>query len=142
MINVQYKGLPLEALALTVLAGMTMLALYVTRIVRVTQRFRAVMMGAMLSILLFYLITMVLGLFGVATPIVGGSSTLSIGISVVICGIASLSFLLDFDMIEQAAANGAPQYMEWYGAFGVLVTFIWLYLEVLRLLAELQGRRR
>jgi uncharacterized YccA/Bax inhibitor family protein len=137
----QYAGLPLTALALTILAGGVMLMLYVTRIVRVTQRFRAIMLGAMLAIMAFYLITMVVGFFGVSVPIANGSSPLSIGISLVIVGVASLSFLLDFDMIEQAVNHGSPRYLEWYGAFGVLVTFVWLYLEVLRLLAKLSGRR-
>jgi uncharacterized YccA/Bax inhibitor family protein len=123
------------------LAGGAMLALYVTRVVHVTQRFRAVMLGAMLAIMAYYLLSFVLGLFGVQPSFVNGSSWTSIGLSLVIVGIASLSFLLDFDMIEQAVNRGSPRYLEWYGAFGVLVTFIWLYLELLRLLLKLNGRR-
>ena len=137
----RYAGLPLTALALTVLAGGVMLMLYVTRVVRVTQRFRSVMLGAMGAILAYYLLSFVLGLFGVPAPFMSSSSWLSIGVSLVIVGIAALSFLLDFDMIEQAVNRGAPRYFEWYGAFGVLVTFIWLYLELLRLLLKLNNRR-
>ena len=137
----KYAGLPLTALALTVLAGGVMLALYVTRVVRVTQRFRSVMLGAMIAIMAYYLLSFGLGLFGVQAPFMSGSSWGSIAVSLVIVGIASLSFLLDFDMIEQAVNRGSPKYLEWYGAFGVLVTFIWLYLELLRLLLKLSGRR-
>ena len=137
----RYAGLPLTALALTVLAGGAMLALYVTRVVRVTQRFRANMLGAMIAIMAYYLISMVLGFFGVQVPFLHDSSWGSIAVSLVIVGVASLSFLLDFDMIEQAVNRGSPRYLEWYGAFGVLVTFIWLYLEMLRLLMKLSGRR-
>ena len=95
----------------------------------------------MLAIMAYYLLSFVLGLFGVQPSFVNGSSWTSIGLSLVIVGIASLSFLLDFDMIEQAVNRGSPRYLEWYGAFGVLVTFIWLYLELLRLLLKLNGRR-
>ncbi len=141
LINVRYAGLPLTALALTVLAGGVMLTLYATRIVRVTQRFRAIMTGAIIAIMLYYVLSMVLGLFHVQAPFLQGSSAFSIGFSVIVVGVASLSFLLDFDMIEQAVNHGAPKYLEWYGAFGVLVTFVWLYLEVMRLLMKLSGRR-
>ena len=137
----RYAGLPLTALGLTVLAAFAMLALYVTRVVRVTQRFRAIMLGSMLAIMGYYLISFVLGLFGVQAPLMQSSSWISIGFSLLVVGIASLSFLLDFDMIEQAVNRGSPQYLEWYGAFGVLVTFVWLYLEVLRLLVKISGRR-
>jgi uncharacterized YccA/Bax inhibitor family protein len=137
----RYAGLPLTALALTILAGGAMLALYVTRVVRVTQRFRSVVMCAMVAIVGYYLLSFVLGLFGVQAPLMNGSSWLSIGLSLVVVCVASASFLLDFDMIEQAANRGSPKYLEWYGAFGVLVTFVWLYLEMLRLLAKISGRR-
>jgi uncharacterized YccA/Bax inhibitor family protein len=140
ILNARYRGLPLQALALTVLAGGTMLALYVTRTVRVTDRFRAVIMGATIAIALYYLMAFVLGFFNVQVPFLQGGGWLSIAFSLVVVGIATLNFLLDFDMIEQAAQHGAPKYMEWYGAFGVLVTFVWLYLEILRLLAKLRDR--
>lgn len=138
--NAQYKGLPLEALALTVLAGTTMLVLYATRVVRVTARLRAVVIGATLAILLYYVIALILGLFHIQIPFLRGGGWMSIGFSLLVVGVATLNFLLDFDMIERAAQNGAPRYMEWYGAFGVLVTFVWLYLEILRLLAKTRER--
>ena len=137
----RYAGLPLTALGLTLVAAFTMLALYVTRVVRVTQRFRAVVTGAILAITAYYLISIVLGLFHVQAPLMQSSSWVSIGFSLLVVGIATSSFLLDFDMIEQAVNRGSPQYLEWYGAFGVLVTFVWLYLEILRLLVKISGRR-
>jgi uncharacterized YccA/Bax inhibitor family protein len=140
IINARYKGLPLEALALTVLAGTTMLVLYATRVVRVTARFRAVVIGATLAILLYYVIALVLGLFHVQVPFLLGGGWMSIGFSLLVVGVATLNFLLDFDMIEGAVQRGAPRYMEWYGAFGVLVTFVWLYLEILRLLSKVRER--
>jgi len=70
-----------------------------------------------------------------------GSGLISIGLSLVVVGIAALNLVMDFDFIEQGAENGAPKYMEWYSAFGLMVTLIWLYIEILRLLAKLQGRR-
>ncbi len=138
--NTLYRGLPLQALTLTLLAGGTMLALYVTRAVRVTQQFRAVIMGATIAIALYYLVAFVLGFFQVPMPLLQGGGWMSIGFSLLVVGVATLNFLLDFDMIEQAVQRGAPSYMEWYGAFGVLVTFVWLYLEILRLLAKLRQR--
>jgi uncharacterized YccA/Bax inhibitor family protein len=140
ILNARYRGLPFQALALTIVAGGTMLGLYVTRTVRVTDRFRAVVIGATMAIALYYLIAFVLGFFNVQLPFLQGGGWLSIGFSLVVVGIATLNFLLDFDMIERAAQHGAPKYMEWYGAFGVLVTFVWLYLEILRLLSKLRNR--
>ena len=88
-----------------------------------------------------YLLSFVLSFFGVQMSFLHDSSPLSIGISLVIVGVAALNLILDFDFIERGVANRAPKYMEWYGAFGLLVTLVWLYLEMLRLLAKLQGRR-
>lgn len=140
IVNARYRGLPLEALALTVLAGTTMLVLYATRVVRVTERFRAVVIGATLAILLYYVIALVLGLFHVQVPFLHGGGWMSIGFSLLVVGVATLNFLLDFDLIERTVQRGAPRYMEWYGAFGVLVTFVWLYLEIIRLLAKIRER--
>jgi uncharacterized YccA/Bax inhibitor family protein len=89
---------------------------------------------------LFYLIVWILGLFGVNMGFAFDSSPLSIGISLFIVGIAAMNLLLDFDSIERAAEMGAPKYMEWYGAFGLLVTLVWLYMEILRLLSKLNSK--
>ena len=92
------------------------------------------------GIALFYLITLILSFFGIRLPIMYGNSWISIGFSLFVVVIAALNLVLDFDFIEQGAAQGAPKYMEWYGAFGLMVTLIWLYLEMLRLLAKLRSR--
>ncbi len=89
---------------------------------------------------LFYLITWILSLFGVDMGFAFGSGLLSIGISLFVVGIAAMNLLLDFDAIEKADEMGAPKYMEWYGAFGLLVTIVWLYLEILKLLTKLNSR--
>jgi len=88
-----------------------------------------------------YLISWILGMFGVGVPMIHGNSNMSILFSIGVVIIAALNLVLDFDFIEEAAENGAPKYMEWYGAFGLLVTLVWLYLEILRLLAKLSSRR-
>jgi uncharacterized YccA/Bax inhibitor family protein len=93
-----------------------------------------------MGVALFYLITWILGMFGVEIEYLHNGSLISIGISLFIVGLAAFNLLLDFDSIEKAADMGAPKYMEWYGAFGLLVTLVWLYLEVLKLLSKLNSR--
>ena len=91
--------------------------------------------------MLVYFATMILGFFGVQVPYIYGSGPIGIVFSLVVVGIAALNLVLDFDFIERGAANGAPKYMEWFGAFGLMVTLVWLYLEMLRLLSKLRERR-
>ena len=91
--------------------------------------------------MLVYLLSFVLGFFGVAIPGIFGNGVIGIGFSVFVVVIAALNLVLDFDLIERGAAGGAPKYMEWYGAFALMVTLVWLYLEILRLLSKLQSRR-
>jgi len=138
LMNIQYAGLPVQAVMLTLAVFLGMLALYAFRIIRVTERFRAIMVGAIFGIMLFYLGQMLLGFFGVTFPGVNGGGTLGIGISIITAGVAALSLLLDFDRIEQASAAGAPKMMEWYGAFGLIVTLVWLYIELLNLLRKMR----
>ena len=138
LINTAYAGLPMQAVALTFGVFLAMLALYAFRIIKVTQRFRTVVVSAILGILLFYLANMVLSLFGIRIPAVHEGGPIGIGVSLFIVGIASLSLLLDFDRIEEGARAGAPKFMEWYGAFGLIVTLVWLYLEILNLLRKLR----
>jgi uncharacterized YccA/Bax inhibitor family protein len=126
------------AIGLTTLTFLVMLLLYRTRIVRVTERFRLVVTAAMGGILLFYLASFVLGFFGIRLPLIHDAGPLGIAFSVVVVGVAAFSLLLDFDMIEEGVRARAPRYMEWYGAFSVLVGLIWLYLELLRLLGKLR----
>src|SRR5438445_13848788 len=93
------------------------------------------------AIALFYLVGFVLSFFGVAVPFLQGNSTASIVVSGVIVVVAALNLILDFDFIETGVQGGAPKYLEWYGAFGLMVTLVWLYLEILRLLAKARSRR-
>ena len=133
-------GIVAQAVGLTLGVTASMLILYTFRIIKVTAKLRAGIMMATGGVLLFYLTTFVLSLFGVNMTAVHGATPLSIGISLVIVAIAAFNLLIDFDLIERGAEQGAPKYMEWYGAFGLMVTLIWLYLELLRLLAKLQSR--
>jgi uncharacterized YccA/Bax inhibitor family protein len=134
-------GIVTQAVILTFGTAIAMYLLYTFRIIRVTERFRSIMFAAIGGIALFYLITFLLSLFGVNVSGLHNGSLMSIGISIAITAIAALSLLLDFDRIEQGTAMGAPKYMEWYCAFGLLVTLVWLYIEILRLLGNLYGRR-
>ena len=92
------------------------------------------------GIALVYIVSLVLGFFGIQVPLIHGNGILGIGFSLVVVGVAALNLVLDFDLIERGAAAGAPKHMEWYSAFGLMVTLIWLYLEMLRLLAKLNSR--
>jgi uncharacterized YccA/Bax inhibitor family protein len=129
-------GIAIQAVGLTFAVFAVMLVAYKLGIIRATERFRAIVIGATGAIALFYLVTMALSLFHVNVPILNSSSPLGIGLSLVIVGVAALNLILDFDFIESGAAAGAPRYMEWYGAFALLVTLVWLYMEILRLLAN------
>lgn len=137
----KYPGIVMQAVGLTFAVAAAVLFLYAFRIIRATQRFRSIIISATAGIALFYIATMVLSLFHVNMPFVNSGSPLSIGISVFIVAIAALNLILDFDMIEKGAQMGAPKYMEWYGAFGLLITMVWLYMEILRLLSKIGSNR-
>ena len=136
----RYPGIAIQAVALTFGVFGVMLVLYRTGVVKVTQRFRAGVLAATLGIAVVYLVSLVLGLFGVRVPLLNDASPLGILISLAIVTVAALNLVLDFDLIDRGARSGAPAYMEWYAAFGLLVTLVWLYLELLRLLAKLRER--
>ena len=138
--ELQYHGLVSIALTSTIAVAVSMLALYRFRIVRVTPGLRAGIMVATGGIALVYLATLVLGLFGVHMPMIHDAGPWGIAFSLVVVGIAASNLLLDFDMIEQGVAQGAPKFMEWYSGFALLATLVWLYLEILRLLAKLRRR--
>lgn len=129
-----------NAVGLTVGVAVGMFFLYHFKVIRVTEKLRSVVIMATVGIAIFYLLTMVLRMFGVQMGFMHDSSPLGIGLSLFIVGIAAMNLLLDFDMIEQSAEAGLPKYMEWYGAFGLLVTLVWLYLEILRLLSRFASR--
>ena len=134
-------GIVMQAVVLTFGTAIAMFALYKFGVIRATERFKSILFAAMGGIMVFYLITFVLSLFDVEIPMMHQGSLMSIGISLVIVVVAAMSLILDFDRIEQGAAMGAPKYMEWFCAFGLLVTLVWLYVEILRLLGNLYGRR-
>ncbi len=138
----KYKGIVFMAVFLTFGVLACMLIAYRSGIIRPTQRFLAGVASATGAIALYYIISLVLGVFGVNAPLIHSSTPMGILFSVVVVVIASLNLVLDFHMIEQGAGQGAPKYMEWYCAFGLMVTLVWLYLEILRLLAKLQDRNR
>ena len=132
----RYPGIAMQAVALTFAVFAAMLLAYKTGLIRATQRFRSIVIGATGAIAIMYLATFVLSFFHVNVPILNSGSPLSIGISLVIIGVAALNLILDFDIMESGAARGSPKYMEWFSAFGLLVTLVWLYMEILRLLAN------
>ena len=135
-----YPGIIMQAVLLTFGTAGAMYALYAFRIIRATNTFKKVVITATAGIAIFYLIAMVLRLFGVEMPYLHDNGMIGIGISVFIVAIAALNLILDFDRIEQGAAHGAPKYYEWFSAFGLMVTIVWLYLEILRLLSKLASR--
>lgn len=136
----KYPGLVMQAVGLTFGVAMAVFLLYNFRVIRATEKFKSVIFAATLGIALFYLLTMILRLFGVNVSFMYDSSMLSIGISLFVVAIAALNLILDFDMIEQGAERGAPKFMEWFGAFGLMVTLVWLYIEMLKLLSKLGSR--
>jgi len=135
-----YHGIAAEAVGLTFAVLFVILIAYKTGVIRATERFKLGVIAATGGIAIFYLVAMVLNLFHVNVGILYSSSPWAIGFSVFVVIIAALNLVLDFDMIETGVRIGTPKYMEWYGAFGLMVTLIWLYLEILRLLAN--SRRR
>ena len=140
MFAARYGGLVIQAVALTFGTLFAMLAAYQTGMIRATEKLKLGIFAATGGIAIIYLVSMVLGLFHIQIPGIFGSGIVGIGFSLIVVTVAALNLVLDFDRIEQGAASGAPKYMEWYGAFGLLVTLVWLYLEILRLLAKLRDR--
>ena len=139
--NTRYPGIVFNAVSITFLVFFTMLFLYKTGIIRPTKTFVIGVVSATCAIALFYIGSMVLSLFGVSTNYLTSSSPLSIGISIVICIVAALNFILDFSFIDTMTREPlAPKYMEWYASFGLLVTLLWMYVEVLKLLAKSQRK--
>ncbi len=134
-------GIVMQAVGLTFAVVIAMFALYRFQIIKATEKLKSIIITATVGIGVFYLLAIVLRMFHIDMPLIHSSGTLGIVFSLVVVGVAALNLILDFDRIEQGAAMGAPKYMEWYGAFGLLVTIVWLYLEILRLLAKLNSNR-
>jgi uncharacterized YccA/Bax inhibitor family protein len=136
-----YPGLVIQAVGLSVGVLAVMLFVYGTGIVRVTAKFRIGVIAATGGIFLVYLVSIILSLFGIRMPFIHEAGPVGIGFSLVVVVIAALNLLLDFDFIERGVRQQAPKYMEWYGGFSLLVTLVWMYLEILRLLAKIRGGR-
>ena len=139
MMEAQYGGIVFQAVTSTIGVLFLMLFLYRSGMVQVNQKFRTGMMAAIGGVFFMYMINFVMSFFGAAFYTWEDTSMMAIGINLVVVGIASFSLLLDFDDITKAANMRAPKYMEWYGAFGLMVTLIWLYLEILKLLSRLSS---
>jgi uncharacterized YccA/Bax inhibitor family protein len=132
----------INAVGLTFGVAIAMYLLYSFRIIKATEKFKSVVITATVGIAIFYVIVLVLRMFGFDNmPFLHEGSTFGIIFSLFVVTIAALNLILDFDMVEKGAEMGAPKYMEWYGAFGLLVTIVWLYLEILRLLSKISGRK-
>jgi uncharacterized YccA/Bax inhibitor family protein len=135
----QAPGIVINAVGLTFGTAIAMYLLYSFKIIKATAKFRAIVITATAGIAIFYLIAIGLSFVGIQIPFLHEGSAIGIGFSVLVA-LAAMNLILDFDMIEKGAEMGAPKYMEWYGAFGLLVTIVWLYLEILRLLSKISKR--
>src|SRR5579859_1169200 len=139
-LEMRYPGIAVQAVGLTFGVLLTMLVVYSSGLIRVTDKLRIGIIAATGGIALFYLMEMILSFFGIQFATINGSGPIGIAFSLFVCAIAALNLVLDFDFIEQGVNGGAPKYMEWYGAFGIMVTLVWLYLEILRLLSKMRSR--
>jgi uncharacterized YccA/Bax inhibitor family protein len=138
--ELRFPGIVMQAVGLTFGTLAALLFAYRTGLIRATENFKLGVVAATGGIALLYLVDIVMGFFGHKIPMIHEGGWLGIGFSAVVVVVAALNLVLDFDFIEEGAARGAPKYMEWYAAFGLMVTLVWLYLELLRLLSKLQSR--
>jgi uncharacterized YccA/Bax inhibitor family protein len=138
----RYPGVVIQAVGLSVGVLAVMLLVYGTGIIRATERFKIGVVAATGAVCLVYLADVLLSLFGARVPFIHETGVVGIGFSLVVVVIAALNLILDFDFIEQGVKREAPKYMEWYGGFSLLVTLVWMYLEILRLLAKVRGGSR
>ena len=135
-----YPGIAIQAMGLTFGVTAVMLMLYRTGVLRATPKFTVGVVAATGGIFVVYMVDLVLGMFGRHVPLLNSSGPLGIGVSAVIVIIAALNLILDFDFVETGVHARAPKYMEWYGAFGIMVTLVWMYMEILRLLSKMRQR--
>lgn len=136
----RYPGIVIQAVGATFVTFLVCLGLYKYKIVKVTEQFKSVVLAATLAIATYYLVSWLFSMFTSFTPVHYGNSGMSIGISVFVIVIAALNLFLDFDRIEKGAEQKMPKYMEWYGAMGLMITLVWLYIEFLRLLSKLSSK--
>jgi uncharacterized YccA/Bax inhibitor family protein len=138
--DMRYPGIAIRAISLTFGTLLVLLLAYSSGWIKVTDKMRLGIVAATGGIFVFYVLQMLLGFFGVRFAAINGTSMFAIGFSLFVVGIAALNLILDFDFIERGVQVGAPKYMEWYSAFGIMVTLVWLYLEILRLLSKMNRR--
>jgi uncharacterized YccA/Bax inhibitor family protein len=140
VLELRYPGIAMQSVGLTFGTLLILLLAYRSGLIPVTQKFRLGIVAATGAIMLLYIAEMVLGFFGIHFASINGNGMIGIGFSVVVVIIAALNLVLDFDFIESGVRAQAPKYMEWYGAFGIMVTLVWLYIEILNLLAKVRSR--
>ena len=140
VLEMQYPGIAIQAVGLTFGTLASLLFFYKSGLIKPTENYRLMIFSATFAIMILYLINFVMSFFGAGIGFIHSNGIFGIGFSLFVVGVAALNLVLDFDFIEQGAENSLPKYMEWYGAFSLMVTLIWLYLEILRLLAKLRSR--
>jgi len=141
MLEMRFHGIAIQAVALTFGVLVAMLLAYRSGLIKVTDKLRLGIVAATGGIAVFYFLQFILSFFGVHFTMINGATPIGIGFSVLVVAIAALNLVLDFDLIEQGARYGAPKYMEWYSAFALMVTLVWLYFEILRLLSKIRSRQ-
>lgn len=141
VLEAAYSGIVIQAVALTFGTAGCLLIAYKSGVIKATENFKLGVFAATGGIMLIYVATFILGFFGISMPYIHENGLIGIGFSLVVVVIAALNLVLDFDFIEKGAEQGAPKFMEWYAAFGLIVTLIWLYIEILRLLSKLNSRK-
>jgi len=140
LMEMRFHGIAIQAVALTFGTLVAMLVAYRTGLIKVTDKLRLGIVAATGGIAVFYFLQFILGFFGVHFTTINGATPIGIGFSLLVVVIAALNLVLDFDLIENGARMGAPKYMEWYSAFALMITLIWLYFEILRLLSKIRSR--
>ncbi|MGA2886812.1 MAG: Bax inhibitor-1/YccA family protein [Terracidiphilus sp.] len=140
LMELRYPGIAIQAVGLTFGTLFVLLLAYRSGLIPVTQKFRMGIVAATGGIFVFYMIQMLLGFFGIQFTSINGGGVIGIGFSLIVVAVAALNLVLDFDFIERGVQYGAPKYMEWYGGFGIMVTLVWLYIEILRLLSKMRSR--
>lgn len=141
VLEASYPNIVIQAVALTFGTAGSLLVAYKSGVIKATENFKLGVFAATGGVALVYLVGMIMGFFGASIPYIHENGLIGIGFSLVVVVIAALNLVLDFDFIEKGAEAGAPKYMEWYAAFGLMVTLIWLYIEILRLLSKLNSRK-
>jgi len=140
MFEGMYPGIAVQALGLTFVITVSLLFCYKSGLIKPTENFKLMIVSATAGIAILYLVSFIMSMFGSPISFIHSNGLMGIGFSVFVVGIAALNLVLDFDFIEEGAEVGLPKYMEWYGAFSLMVTLVWLYLEILRLLMKIRSR--